>query len=837
MSVRNQLKLLLGGLNARRTDASALGHRTPASSGNNAAHSATRDFLDRNSLVSAAIFVLTVVAIVLISWAGMTTSNFAVLPDQLATVRVIANAAFVYESAEKTRAERAQFLDRLPPVYRLETEPFRRFELAARTLLTQLDVYEAAHPAADPAANSSGLSTSGALLPPTAPPAAFNVFPVRPAEFTAIAESFNVRGPYHATVEDIASLLAIGDAKARSVLFENGLATLRDLYAEGVTDSALTGTGAGTAVVFQIARPTGDTAPRSVQIMEDALTVLRVSLATDGVPLPSTQALFRVFRFGLVPNVVFDRAATQARVAAAIRTLKPVSISVARGQSIIEPGDRVTPEQHEMFQAHRRYLLDHGDTELNEGLTLFGRVLLVLAMVLASLIYIRIEDPETLRSNDRCGLLALVVIVNLALIRANYSLGGAEFFVRDGSWASTLPYVAPTALAPLIVAILIDAGSGIFMALFISIFTGVIYGNRLDLLVLTFLASLVAIYLGRDARRRGRVVRAAGAGGLTVAAFAALIGYADKIPYETLARQMTAAGATGLLTGIAVVGLLPILESLFKRTTDITLLELTDYNHPLLRRMQLDAPGTYHHSLVVAQLSENACNAIGANPLLARVCALFHDVGKTAQAADFAENQRDSINPHDARDPAESARIIKQHVTDGVRLAREHNLPRAVVDVIRQHHGTSLVRYFYQLAVDQSLATFASSPRPSSSKTSPPNPPVANADSAYLQPAVVEAIFRYDGPRPQFKESAIISLADGLEAASRSLRQATPGALHLLIARVVNDRIADGQLDEAPLTFDEITKVKNSFHFTLLNMLHARIAYPAGQEPASAAKA
>ena len=300
--------------------------------------------------------------------------------------------------------------------------------------------------------------------------------------------------------------------------------------------------------------------------------------------------------------------------------------------------------------------------------------------------------------------------------------------------------------------------------------------------------------------------------------------YFDTLACATLPANVTC--GPGLLTGIAVVGLLPILESLFKRTTDITLLELTDYNHPLLRRMQLDAPGTYHHSLVVAQLSENACNAIGANPLLARVCALFHDVGKTAQSADFAENQRDGINPHDARDPAESARIIKQHVTDGVRLAREHNLPRAVVDVIRQHHGTSLVRYFYQLAVDQSLATFASSPRPSSSKTPPPNPQVANDDSAYLQPAVVEAIFRYDGPRPQFKESAIISLADGLEAASRSLRQATPGALHLLIARVVNDRIADGQLDEAPLTFDEITKIKNSFHFTLLNMLHARVAYP-----------
>ena len=871
MSVRHQLKLLLGGLHARHAGETAPGGPAPHSASSaNAALSATREFLDRNRLVSALIFVVTVVAIVLISWAGMTTSNFAVLPNQLATVRVTARASFTYESDEKTRAARAQFLDRVPPVYRLETESFHRFELAARALLLQLDAYDAEHPAtAATASTRPALSAPSVPLPPiapnTAPPA---TFAARRPELAAIAEAFNVRGPYHATAEDIAALLAIGDGKARAALFENGLATLRDIYAQGVADATLAGTGAG-ALVFQIARPAPAaalapapatsladaptpppatpnappaTAPRTVQSMEDALTLLRVSLATDGVSRPSAQAVFRVFRFGLTPNVLFDPAATQAGLDAAQRTLKPVTVTVNRGQTLLEPGDRVTPEQHELFQAHRRYLLDHGDTELNEGLTLFGRVLLVLAMVLASLIYIRIEDPETLRSNVRCGLLALVVIANLALVRANYSLGGAEFFVRDGSWASTLPYVAPTALAPLIVAILIDAGSGIFMALFISIFTGVIYGNRLDLLVLTFLASLVAIYMGRDARRRGRVVRAAGAGGLTVAAFAALIGIADQTPADTLARQMTAGLATGLLTGVAVVGLLPILESLFKRTTDITLLELTDYNHPLLLRMQLDAPGTYHHSLVVAQLSENACNAIGANPLLARVCALFHDVGKTAHAADFAENQRDSVNPHDARDPAESARIIRQHVTDGVELAHQHNLPRAVVDVIRQHHGTSLVRYFYQRALDQSTAPFAApAKRRANAKSAdapPPFPAPPDAKLEHPRSKIPESAFRYAGPRPRFKESAVISLADGLEAASRSLRQATPEALHDLIARIVNDRIADGQLDEAPLTFEEITKIKNSFQFTLLNMLHARIAYPTGEAlPAAQAKA
>jgi putative nucleotidyltransferase with HDIG domain len=574
--------------------------------------------------------------------------------------------------------------------------------------------------------------------------------------------------------------------------------------------------------VLQLARANGEVTQRPVQSMEDALTFLRVNLTAEGVPRQAAAALFRLFRNGLVPNLVFDKEATQRREALAVKNMRPVTVNVVRGQTIIGPGDRVMPEQYEMFTEHRKYLQTHTDTKHDESLALFGRVLLVLAMVLASVLYIRLEDPETLQSNVRLGLLALVVIINLAIVRANYTLGGAEFFLRDSAWASTLPYVAPTAFAPLIVAILIDAGSAIFMALLISIFTGVIYGNRLDLLVLTFLASLVAIFFCRDARQRGKVVRAAGAGGLTIAAFAALIGIADQTSMETLVRQMIAGLAAGLLTGIGVVGLLPVLESLFKRTTDITLLELTDYNHPLLRRMQLEAPGTYHHSLVVAQLSENAANAVGANALLARACALFHDVGKTGHAAYFSENQRDGVNPHARQDPLESARIIKQHVTDGVELARKHHLPRAVIDVIRQHHGTTLVRFFYQRAIEAARM-------PSSKKSAE----LSDAEP----PQIPEAPYRYDGPRPQFKESAIISLADGIEAASRCLREASPEQLTELIDRLVHDRIEDGQLDEAPLTFIEITRIKNSFQFTLLNMLHSRVAYPAATFSTVRAKA
>ena len=779
MSLRDTFNLLLGRSGLRRKGRSR-----------QTAHSATRDFLDRSRVIAALIFIITVASIVIVSSVGMTTINLPVQLNQVATVRVVSSASFSYESAERTRIAREQLLNRVPPVYRLEDGSLVQFETAARDLLSQFALYESQHP---PAATSDE---------------------VRHAALAAITDQFNARGPYRASIEDLDAVLAAGDTKTRAALFENGFAALRDLYADGVQDGSLGNAGANSVTVFQIARPDGNIAQRPVQSMEDALTFLRVNLAADGVPRRSALALFRLFRNGLVPNVVFDAEATKLREDQAVSQIKPVVVNVIRGQTIIDAGQRVTPEQYEMLLAHRQYLREHTDTKLDESLTLFGRVLLVLAMVLASVIYVRLEDPETLRSNVRLGLLALVVIINLGLIRAIYTLGGADFFVRDGSWASTLPYVAPTAFAPLIVAILIDAGSAIFMALLISIFTGVIYGNRLDLLVLTFLASLVAIYFGRDARRRGRVVRAAGAGGLTVAAFAFLIGIADQTPPDTLVRQMAAGLIAGLLTGVAVVGLLPVLEALFKRTTDITLLELTDYNHPVLRRMQLEAPGTYHHSLIVAQLSENAANAIGANPLVARVCALFHDIGKIAHPTYFTENQRDRANPHDQTPPEESARIIKQHVSDGVETALKHRLPLSVIDVIQQHHGTSLVKYFYQRALAQARAPY----------------PGAEA------PTVSEAAFRYEGPRPRFKESAIISLADGIEAASRSLRQATEQQLTELIDRVVDERVLDGQLDEAPLTFVEISKIKNSFQFTLLNMLHGRVAYPAS-EPAKASEA
>jgi putative nucleotidyltransferase with HDIG domain len=311
-----------------------------------------------------------------------------------------------------------------------------------------------------------------------------------------------------------------------------------------------------------------------------------------------------------------------------------------------------------------------------------------------------------------------------------------------------------------------------------------------------------------------------------VAVFALLVGFVDQLNGITVLKQMGAGLTTGFLTGVLVVGVLPVLEGLFKRTTDITLLELTDYNHPMLRLMQMEAPGTYHHSLVVAQLAENAANAVGANPLLARVCALFHDIGKTKKPEYFTENQRDRANPHDENNPSLSALIIKAHVKDGVDLALKHRLPRAVIDVIQQHHGTSLIRFFFQRALNDS--------RQSGQSSSPGFPKPADSASK-----VCETTYRYDGPKPQFKESAIIALADSVEAASRSMRKITPQHLGELMDQIFRDRFEDGQLDEAPITIEELTKIKSSFTFTLLNMLHSRVGYAPEEQvtaPAAATK-
>ncbi|MHB1079858.1 MAG: HDIG domain-containing metalloprotein [Prosthecobacter sp.] len=267
----------------------------------------------------------------------------------------------------------------------------------------------------------------------------------------------------------------------------------------------------------------------------------------------------------------------------------------------------------------------------------------------------------------------------------------------------------------------------------------------------------------------------------------------------------------GIVTGMAVGGLLPVMESVFGVTTDVSWLELGDLNHPLMRRLSIEAPGTYHHSLVVANLSEAAAEKIGASANMCRVCAYFHDIGKLSKPEYFIENMDPSANPHEDLTPRMSALVIIAHVKDGVDLAIKHNLNARIIDVIEQHHGNSLAWFFYRQALDQK-AEVERLVKQSKAKE----------DDV---PQVSEETFRYPGPRPQFKESAIISLADAVESASRTLDKPNASRIETMINDIVQTRMMDGQLDECDLTIAELARIKASFAKTLLSMMHGRIKY------------
>ena len=281
---------------------------------------------------------------------------------------------------------------------------------------------------------------------------------------------------------------------------------------------------------------------------------------------------------------------------------------------------------------------------------------------------------------------------------------------------------------------------------------------------------------------------------------ATILLYAGLEATMTRGMLLLATYALGNAFGVTAVVfvLLPLLEYVFGAASDLTLVELSDLNHPLLKRLQLEAPGTYHHSLTVATLAEQAAEAIGANPLMARVCAYFHDIGKLHQPEFFTENVAQGVNPHRDLEPRMSSLVILNHVREGLALARQYKLKRPLREAIAQHHGTSLVYFFYRKALDQE--------KPGQ--------------------AVGESEFRYPGPKPRRKEVVLVSLADTCEAACRSLEQPTPGKIADKIEELFNDRVRNHELDDAELTFSELTRVREAMVRTLSTMMHARVPYP-----------
>jgi putative nucleotidyltransferase with HDIG domain len=449
-------------------------------------------------------------------------------------------------------------------------------------------------------------------------------------------------------------------------------------------------------------------------------------------------------------------------------------------------------------------------------------VLFAVLIFVTALAQLWIIHPKTFAQNSRLVLLGLVFLLHLALVKAVLVTAGHPALPPEQAQLWRL--VLPLAFAPLVLSVLLGRYHGLYGAIFASLWSAILFRETDPVvLVMSLVCGFVAVFVTLRVRRWTQLLRAGVFLGLTTWLLAVMFGMVGPvfgelpggIHWREIGWQSVVAIGSGVVTALLATLVLPVFQSVFRITTDISWLELSDLNHPLLKRLTIEAPGTYHHSLVVANLSEAAAESIGANPAMCRVCSYFHDIGKLVKPDYFTENMRRDRNPHDELAPTMSALIIIAHVKEGVDLALKHGLNLEVIDVIQQHHGTSQVYYFYKRALQQQEDARAGGK-------------IMNMREEDL-PEVREESFRYPGPRPQTREGAIISLADSIESASRSLERVTPHKIDQLISDIIQQRLVDGQLKECDLTMRELEDVAESFKHTLQSMMHTRVSYPGGR--------
>lgn len=441
-----------------------------------------------------------------------------------------------------------------------------------------------------------------------------------------------------------------------------------------------------------------------------------------------------------------------------------------------------------------------------------------LVLAFTALAMFHVAAPNICRNNSRVLLLFGGIMVHLLCVRMVMSLADG------GTISENYRYLfVPCALAPMLHGVLLGRTAGSFSAVYVSLIGSMLVpkDDVINYLIVSLVAGMTAVLCVHQVRKRIQLLRAGIYVGAVMVLLALVLGRLEVMAVfgpesinrlQDLGMGSLIAFATALVVAMVVSGLLPLFELMFHLTTDISWLELSDLNHKLLKQMQLEAPGTFHHSLVVAALSEAAAEKIGANAPLCRVCSYFHDVGKLNKPSYFIENQHDDTeNSHDALTPTMSGLIIIAHVKDGVDLAVKHNLNPRIIEVIQEHHGDSLVYYFYRKAQEQKRAEMDKVDKG-----------LGNAEDL---PRIEEKNFRYPGPKPCTKESGIICLADTIESASRTLRKPTPAKIRSLVEDLVRAKIQDGQLDDCPLTMGELTLLKESFAKTLRSMLHSRIDY------------
>ncbi|MBN1546515.1 MAG: HDIG domain-containing protein [Syntrophaceae bacterium] len=498
------------------------------------------------------------------------------------------------------------------------------------------------------------------------------------------------------------------------------------------------------------------------------------------------------------PNLTMNIAATEKAEEAAVGAVKPVYFQVLKNEMIVREGEKITPSIQDKLDA---YYAIHGGKGPTVDAGAFVGIFLIIVVMGTVLFYpIRNGNPKSSELKSTLLFLTLVIILQFILIRFGLIISDAVARAFPALTARDCYFAIPFVTGAMLVTVLINDRIAILASIFISLLISFVFDAKIIMPVFALSGSFFVIYQLTHARHRAAFFTTGLFLGLFNGITILALTFFSRNPFDWVFLVNLVMGVIGgIASGIIVSGLLPLFESLFKFTTDIKLLELGNLNQPFFQRMIIETPGTYHHSIVVATLVESAAEAIGANALLAKVSAYYHDIGKLAKPLYFIENQPAGENKHDKLSPKMSSLIIISHVKDGCDFAQQLKLGNPIINIIRQHHGTSLVSYFYNKAKkdpDASLNTLSDSD------------------------------FRYPGPKPQTKEAGLVLLGDVIEASSRTLEDPTPSRISNLVHDRIEKIFLDGQLDECELTLRDLNKIAESFIRILNGIFHQRISYP-----------
>ncbi len=532
-----------------------------------------------------------------------------------------------------------------------------------------------------------------------------------------------------------------------------------------------------------------------VQLPRDNLRIVTLSKAKDilssefkkSIKFKNRELIMDLIFWNLDPNIIFSKEETEALKKRAEKSVRDIYVRkyIKKNESILSKGEHIDKEG---LIKLKEISSRSGDKKFPTALGVFIFSLLFLSLITISYKYF---NPRFYQDVSQLILVSSVILITLA--------------ISKGVVLSPLPsYLIPVAMGPMLIAVLVSFPVAVKVSIFVAIMSGIIIGDNITPAVCFLIGSLAGTMAMKDVRNRYQLLKAGVA--VSGAQFIALFGLGLTFGMENyiLLREGLMAVTSGILAAFFTLGLLPILEHIFKIITNVSLLEYSDLNHPLLKELLIKAPGTYHHALIVSSLAEQAAEAVGANPLLARVGSYFHDIGKLEKPEYFSENaslDKKDKSKHEKLSPSMSSLIIINHVKKGIELAQSYKLPPAIVDFIEQHHGASLVYYFYHKALENK---------------SPQD--------------IKEEQFKYPGPRPQTKEVAIVSLADAVEAATRSLQEPTSARIKGLVKEIINNKFITGELDECELSFKDLYKIENVFTRLSVSVHHGRIEYPNGKK-------